>query len=140
LEYAQKIASTPGLHNGLYWKTTDDEPLSPMGQAFADAHEDGARRMPGASGHAFHGYYFRILTAQGTSAPGGSHSYLVKERMIGGFALIAYPESYGMSGVKSFIISHQGIVYSKDLGVKTKLLASKMMLYDPDVTWTKESD
>ncbi|MFZ6862698.1 DUF2950 domain-containing protein [Undibacterium sp. Ji67W] len=140
LEYAQKIASTPGKHDGLYWATGENESLSPMGQAFADAHQSLQRRMPANSGHAYHGYYFKILTAQGSSAPGGAFSYLSKDRMIGGFALIAYPEKYAITGVKSFMISHQGIVYSKDLGSRTQTLIPKIITYNPDTSWTKESD
>ena len=140
LEYAQRLASTPGTHNGLYWPIVGNEMLSPLGQAFADAQESLSKRIPSASGHPYHGYYFRILTSQGSAAPGGAYTYLVKDRMIGGFALFAYPESYGVSGIKSFMINHQGIVYSKDLGKETSLLAPKMMSYNPDQSWTKESD
>ena len=140
LEYAQKIASTPGRHDGLYWATGENESLSPMGQAFADAHQSLKRRILTDSGHAYHGYYFKILTAQGSSAPGGAFSYLTKDRMIGGFALIAYPEKYAITGIKSFMISHQGVVYSKDLGSRTQTLVPKITTYNPDVSWTKESD
>jgi len=140
LEYAQKIASTPGQYDGLYWATGENESLSPMGQAFADAHQSLQRRIPTDSGHAYHGYYFKILTAQGSSAPGGAFSYLAKDRMIGGFALIAYPEKYAITGVKSFMINHQGVVYSKDLGSRTQTLIPKIITYNPDASWTKESD
>jgi hypothetical protein len=122
-EYARKVRSSAGQHNGLYW---DGAPKELVPESFADAV---------ASGKPYHGYYFRILTAQGPSAPGGAVNYLVDGRMLGGFALIAWPAEYQVSGVKTFIVSHQGVVYEKDLGAKTATIARETTRFDPDRSW-----
>jgi hypothetical protein len=130
LKYAQKIVSTAGKKDGLYWEGESDS-LVPKG--FADAaaamFAEGKKPVP------YHGYYFHILKAQGPNAPGGALDYVVKDKMIGGFALIAYPAEYGVSGIKTFIVSHHGVVYEKDLGSATGTLARQMPRFDPDKTW-----
>jgi hypothetical protein len=128
LAYAQKFASSPGKKDGLYWPVKDGEPTSPLGPLVAQAATEGyttANLTP------YHGYLFRILTAQGSSAPGGAFDYIVKGAMIGGFAIVAYPANYGVSGVMTFVISHDGVVYQKDLGTTTAQLALKMTRFDP---------
>ena len=134
--YAQKIASTPGTQDGLYWAVKPDEQPSPVGDLAAQAEAVGYRqdKTPGAP---FVGYYFHTLTAQGSAAPGGAKSYIVDGDMTGGFALIAYPAKYGYSGVMTFIVDQSGIVYQKDLGKDTLQVASAIAAYNPDKTWTK---
>ncbi len=132
LEYAQKFLSTPGKTDGLYWDSKEGEPESPLGPLF-DAHPQKA----GAEG--YQGYHYRILTAQGTSAPGGAYDYVVGGRMRNGFAAIAYPAHYGETGVMSFMISHDGIVFEKDLGKNGAAVAQAMKTFDPDDSW-KEDD
>jgi DUF2950 family protein len=131
--YAQKIVSSPGKKDGLYWPSDSHD--SPLGELAAEASAEGYK----ASGEPrpYHGYYYRILTRQGQSAPGGAMSYVVNGKMIGGFALIAYPAEYGNSGVMTFIISHADTVYQKDLGKDTEVRAKSMTSFDPDKTWTK---
>ena len=132
LAYAQKFASSPGKKDGLYWPVKDGEPMSPLGPLVAQAATEGyttANLTP------YHGYLFRILTGQGSSAPGGAFDYVAKGVMIGGFAMVAYPASYGVSGVMTFLISHDGVVYQKDLGPATAQLASKMTRFDPGLGW-----
>lgn len=141
--YARKFFSSPGHHDGLYWETAEGETPSPLGSLVADARAegygprnrpvraDGAPRRP----RPFHGYYFKILTAQGPSAPGGKFSYIINGNMIAGFALVAYPAKWGDSGVMTFIISQQGRVYQKNLGADTAKIASAMTEYNPDPTW-----
>jgi len=140
LEYAQRFDSTSGQHDGLYWPVAEGEELSPMGEAFAYAHQEAGNKTVTRLAKSYHGYYFKILTRQGSSAPGGAFDYMTRSRLIGGFALIAYPEQYAVTGIKSFIINHQGIVYSKDLGVRTSQLVRKIEAYNPDTSWSKESD
>ena len=132
LEYAQKLASTPGQRDGLYWETKEGEPLSPFGPIAVQ------ERRPGQGERdAYHGYRYKILTAQGPSARGGEFDYVVKGKMIGGFALIAYPARYGVSGVMSFIVNQEGVIYEKNLGKNTREVAGKIIAYDPDSSWTK---
>ena len=130
LQYAQKIVSTPGKKDGLYWEGESD-PLVPKG--FADAAAallaEGKKPLP------YHGYYFRVLKSQGPDAPGGALNYVVKDKMIGGFALIAYPSDYAVSGIKTFLVSHRGVVYEKDLGASTGTLARQTTRFNPDKTW-----
>ena len=132
LAYAQKIASSPGKQDGLYWEGESDA-LVP--KSFADAaaasHPAGGKREP------YHGYYFHILRAQGPDAPGGAFDYVVKGQMIGGFAMIAWPAQYGVSGVRTFIVNHRGVVYQKDLGSGTPTLARQITRFNPDKTWKK---
>lgn len=131
--YAQRIVSSPGKKDGLYWPSENND--SPLGELAAEASEEGYK----ASGEPqpYHGYYYRILTRQGESAPGGAMNYVVKGKMIGGFALVAYPAEYGNSGVMTFIVNHTGTVYQKDLGKNTEAMAKAMTSYDPDKTWKK---
>lgn len=133
--YAQRIVSQPDKHDGLYWKVNEDEELSPLGELVAEAAQEGYARREGQA-TPFHGYYFRILTAQGKDASGGTKSYLADGEMTGGFALIAYPAEYGNSGVMSFIVNQDGIVFEKDLGPDTATLAAAIQEYEPDRTWS----
>jgi hypothetical protein len=137
LEYAQKFASTPGKRDGLYWPTKDGEPLSPLGALVARARAEGYRRDESGGPTPLHGYMYRILTAQGPAAPDGAYDYIAKGHMIAGFALVAFPAQYGTSGVMTFIVNHDGVVYEKDLGPKTRDLARAMKKFDPDTTWRK---
>ena len=135
LEYAQKFASTKDKTDGLHWEVKPGEKPSPLGPLVAKARGEGY--MKGEKPAPYNGYIFRILTAQGKSAKGGAYSYLVKGKMVGGFAVVAYPATYAVSGVKTFIVNHDGVVYEKDLGPKTIKLAKTMKLYDPDRSWVK---
>lgn len=132
LDYAQKLISTPGKKDGLYWEG-DKENLVP--KDFAEAADAIAEGKAEGKRTPYHGYLFRILTAQGPDADGGSHSYIVKGAMIGGFGLIAYPAEYGVSGIKTFIVNNNGIVYEKDLGPSTASLARFTTRFNPDKTW-----
>lgn len=131
--YAQHIVSSPGKKDGLYWPSDTND--SPLGQLAADASAEGYKA--GNEPQPYHGYYYRILTRQGASAPGGAMSYVVEGKMIGGFALVAYPADYGNSGVMTFIVNHAGTVYQKDLGKDTAARVKSMNSFDPDKTWTK---
>ena len=135
LEYAPKFVSTPGKRNGLYWETKADEPPSPLGPLLAAAAKDGYASSTTTPLSPYHGYHYRILTKQGKLARGGAYDYIVKGRMIGGFAVIAYPTRYGASGIMSFIVNHDGVVYQKDLGKNTAAIAAKMTTFDPDPSW-----
>jgi hypothetical protein len=138
-EYAQRLVSTPGKHDGLYWETKAGEDESPIGPLFASATREGYR-PGGASPEPFHGYLYKVLSAAGSNAPGGSHSYLEKGRQTRGFALLAYPVHYGSSGVMTFQVNEQGVVFQKDLGPKTADLASHISVYDPDDSWDATED
>jgi hypothetical protein len=133
--YARRFLSQPGKKDGLYWQAAQGEDASPLGelvvQATADGYRLGGTRTP------FHGYYFKILTRQGPAAPGGAMDYIVRGKMIGGFALVAHPASYRNTGVMTYIVNHDGIVYQKDLGKRTAELAERMTAYNPDDTWKK---
>ncbi|HWV51008.1 DUF2950 domain-containing protein [Pseudorhodoplanes sp.] len=133
--YAQRIVSSPGKKDGLYWPTAANEPQSPLGEAFAAATVQGYR--PGEQQIPYHGYCYKVLTAQGPNAPGGAMNYLVKGNLIGGFGLVAYPAEYGNSGVMSFIVNHSGVVLQKDLGPNTARIASRMTAFDPDPSWRR---
>jgi len=138
LEYAEKFGSDPGRKNGLYWKTNPGEEPSPLGELVADARAEGYGRTGLKQGPIpFHGYYFRILKKQGKHAAGGAFDYVVKNNMIGGFAVVAYPAVYGSSGVMTFVVNHEGVVYEKDLGKNTAKTAKAMNSFDPDQTWKK---
>jgi hypothetical protein len=132
--YAQRIVSTPGKKDGLFWR--DDGDPSPLGELAAKASAEGYKAS-GDQSAPYHGYYFRILTGQGSDAPGGALNYVVKGKMIGGFGLIAYPAEYGNSGVMTFVVNHAGTVYQKDLGRRTEAIAKRIYLFDPDQTWKK---
>ena len=136
--YAQRIVSQPGKKDGLYWPTSQGEDPSPLGELVASATAQGYRVGGGRT--PFHGYYFKILTKQGPAASGGALDYIVRGNMIGGFGLVAYPAEYRNSGVKTFICSHSGTVYEKDLGPNTAKLAERMSAYNPDKTWTEVKD
>jgi len=140
LEYAQKVISDPGEKNGLYWETHDDEPPSPLGPLVADAVEEGYGGGKKESGQRrpYHGYYFKQLWSQGPNAPGGARDYMVNGRMIEGFAVVAWPAEYGNSGVMTFLVSHQGVVYERNLGKRTASIASSMTALDPDSEWSVE--
>lgn len=137
LEYAQKFASAPGKRDGLYWATRPGDPASPLGDLVVRARAEGYRRQQGGGPTPYNGYLFRILTAQGPNAHGGAYDYVVRGQMIGGFALVAFPARYGTSGVMTFIVNHDGVVYQKDLGPRTPSVAQAMRTFDPDSSWTK---
>ncbi|HLW81473.1 MAG TPA: DUF2950 domain-containing protein [Candidatus Acidoferrales bacterium] len=154
--YAQKFVSSPGEHDGLYWETAEGDPPSPFGPLVAEARSEGygpqnhaasasdastsgtsTENTTATSGghHPFHGYFFKILTRQGPHAPGGRYNYIINGNMIAGFALIAYPDKWGNSGVMTFIVNQQGRVYEKNLGPNTDKVAAAITEYDPDTTW-----
>ena len=138
LEYAQKFVSEPGKKDGLYWESREGEEPSPLGPFAAQARKEGYTRKKAANQPSpYHGYIYKILKAQGKNAPGGAFSYVVRGKMIGGFALVAYPASYGSSGIMTFIVNHDGVVYEKDLGKNTEASAQAMTSFDPDQTWRK---
>jgi len=135
-QYAQRIVSTPGKHDGLSWWTDDHKPAGPIGDEIAKALAEGYTKR----GAPYNGYYFKFLTAQGPSAPNGARNYIVKGVMIGGFAALAWPANYGVTGVQTFQVSHDGIVYQKDLGDDTAKLAAAIDRYDPDKSWAVTED
>lgn len=128
LSYAEKFASTPGRRDGLYWPE-DAQGQSPLGPRFSSV----------KPGEGYHGYHYKILTAQGKDAPGGAYNYIIGSRMRAGFALVAWPIRYGDTGVTSFMISHAGVLYQKDLGPDSARIAKEMKSFDPDSTWSKVS-
>ena len=138
--YAQRFVSTEGKKDGLYWPTAAGEEESPLGELFAKATRQGYQVGQGyraGQGTPYHGYYYRILTRQGAAAGGGALDYVVNGKMLGGFALIAYPAEYRNSGVMTFLVSHDGTIFQKDLGPDTAEIAERMTAYNPDKTWTK---
>ena len=135
-QYAQKIFSTPGKQDGLFWKNADGTPDGPIGDEVAKALEEGYTAGKGG----FHGYYFKILKGQGPAAPNGAINYVIEGVMIGGFALVAVPAEYRVTGVKTFIVSYDGTVYQKDLGPDSLNIVKKMELYNPDKTWQPTDD
>ena len=136
-QYAQKIISTPGKQDGLYWKNPDGTPGGPISEAVARAIEEGYSIDKRS---AFHGYYFEVLKGQGPAAHLGRLDYVIQGAMIGGFALLAVPAEYRVTGVKTFMISQDGIVYQKDLGPNSLAIAEKIELYNPDRTWKRTED
>ncbi len=139
LKYAQQIRSSPGKTDGLYWPIDLNGQESPLGPLVADAQEEGyfgKQQAQNAGRQPFHGYYFKILTRQGKHAPGGKYDYVINGNMIGGFAMVAWPASYGETGIMTFIVNQQGRVYQKDLGSHTFSIAEKMKEYDPDSSWS----
>lgn len=134
-EFAQKILSDAGTHNGLYWQVAEGQPESPIGPLVAKAAGEGYK--PGENGTPvpFHGYYYKVLTKQGRNAPGGAKNYLVHGKMTRGFAFLAYPAEYRSSGVMTFMINQDGVIVQKDLGADTAKLASDMTEYNPDKMW-----
>ena len=156
-EYAQKLLSTPGRHDGLFWETAENDKPSPLGKLIAaasaegylaradtpDAAEKGGadKEPPAVFDHApYHGYYFKILKSQGAHAPGGKYSYFINGNMIAGYALVAYPDKWGNSGVMTFIVNQQGRVYQKNLGANSSKLAAAMTEYNPDTSWKLVGD
>ena len=137
LEYAQRLDSTKGKHDGLYWETRPGELDSPLGPLVARARAAGYPLPPPRGPAPYHGYFYRILLAQGPDAPGGAYDFVVRGHMIGGFALVAYPASYGASGIMTFIVNQDGVVYQKDLGAKTAQAANAMKTYNPDKAWAQ---
>ncbi|MBV8553406.1 MAG: DUF2950 domain-containing protein [Acidobacteriaceae bacterium] len=135
-QYAQKIFSTPGKQDGLYWQNADGTADGPIGEAVAKALSEGY--SIGKSG--FHGYYFKVLKGQGPAAPMGRLDYVIEGVMIGGFALVAVPVDYRVTGVKTFIVNNDGIVYQKDLGPDSLNIVKNMELYNPDSTWQRTDD
>ena len=136
-EYAQKLRSTPGKHDGLYWEAKGSEEESPLGPLVATAQHEGYGGKPASeSPRPYHGYLFKILTAQGPHAPAGAKSYIDKGHMTGGFALVAYPAEYGAGGVMTFVVNQVGVIFQKDLGESTEQTVSAMTEYDPDDTWS----
>lgn len=141
--YAQKLVSSEGARDGLYWPAKDGEPQSPLGplaaqaarEGYAPPDSEGSDGSAGGASRPFHGYHFKILTAQGAHAPGGARSYVVDGKMTGGFALVAWPAEYRASGIMTFVVNQNGIVFEKDLGAKTAEIASSMKEYDPDASW-----
>jgi hypothetical protein len=156
-EYAQRLLSTPGKHDGLFWETNENEKPSPLGKLLAAAAAEGygpKKETPDAAGKGgsneeqsavferapYHGYYFKILTRQGSHAPGGKYGYVINGNMIAGYALVAYPDKWGNSGVMTFIINQQGRVYQKNLGPSTAKIAAAMTEYNPDPSWKLVGD
>ncbi|MGH8616389.1 MAG: DUF2950 domain-containing protein [Burkholderiales bacterium] len=139
LEYAQKFMSSSGKHDGLYWPTKAGEPPSPLGPLVANAHAEGYSGDAPKAGvpRPYHGYFYRMLKAQGKDAPGGGYDYLAKGSMIGGFAVIATPVNYGTSGVMTFLVSHDGVVYQKNLGPDTAQVAARITRFNPDAGWAR---
>jgi hypothetical protein len=136
-QYAQKIFSDEGQRNGLYWKAAAGEPLSPVGPLVAAAVTE---RDATGTPTPYRGYYYHALVGQGKNGPGGAKNYLVDGKMTGGFAFVAYPAEYRSSGVMTFIVGEDGVVYQKDLGKKTEALAKGMKLYNPDSSWQKAEE
>jgi hypothetical protein len=144
LKYAQKIISTPGAKDGLFWSPDSDGEISPLGPLAADAADEGYRKKGKRNfddgPQPFHGYYFKVLTRQGKHAAGGKYNYVINGNMIGGFALVAWPAEHGNSGIMTFIVNQQGRVYQKDIGSKTASVVEAMKDYNPDNTWTVSPD
>ena len=138
LEYAQRLISKEGGKNGLYWESKEGEEPSPLGPLVAKAAVEGyTGERPIGKRTPYHGYYYRILKAQGKNAPGGEYDYVVDGKMIGGFALVAYPAEYGSTGIMTFIVNQGGVVYQSNLGRDTEKIAKAMKKFDPDDTWKK---
>jgi hypothetical protein len=150
VEYAQRLGSTTGKKDGLYWKTSEDDPPSPLGPLVAEAQAEGyghgkdttsrPATQPAAGPHPYHGYCYKILTRQGEHAPGGKFDYVINGHMVAGFALVAWPVDWSSSGVMTFIVNANGKIYQKNLGEKTAELARDMTEYDPDSSWTLVKD
>ena len=136
LKFAQKLRSSPNQKDGLYWPAAPDEDQSPFGPLIAEIHAEGyGGKTAEGKPQPFHGYHFKILTAQGASAPGGAYSYIINGNMIAGFALVAYPAHWGESGVMTFIVNQWGKVYERNLGAQSADIAAAMTEFDPDQDW-----
>ena len=129
--------SSEGKRDGLYFPTSAGERPSPLGPLFDAKRAAGYVQASGGKPGAYHGYYFRILKSQGRHARAGAHDYLANGKMIGGYALVAYPAAYGSTGIMTFIVNYEGVVYEKDLGSGTPQIAQKMIRFDPDASWTR---
>ena len=143
LKYAQRLISSPGTEDGLFWPSDLTGEINPLGPLVANARGEGYGRKSedsNAGPQPFHGYLFKILTRQGKYAPGGKYDYVINGNMIGGFALVAWPAEYGESGIMTFIVNQQGSVYQKDLGPKTAAIVSSLKEYNPDPMWTVSPD
>jgi hypothetical protein len=143
LAYAQRLRSTPGTHDGLYWASAAGDEQSPLGPLIAQARVEGYRHKTKILADAkapYHGYYFKILTKQGKHAPGRKYDYVIHDRLLGGFALVAWPAQWDNSGVMTFMVNQQGKVYEKNLGPKTSAIANSITTYDPDTHWTLVKD
>ncbi len=140
MKYAQHCISTPGKQDGLYWPVNPGQEQSPLGPLMAQAESEGYEQPTGKPHEAYLGYHYRILKQQGPDAPGGKYDYVINGNMIAGFALVAFPADYGSSGIMTFIISHQGKLYQKDLGPDTVNIARKITEYNPDSSWTLVKD
>lgn len=136
-EYAQQFASNSNLKNGLCWNTKAGEKPSPMGPEIANACVISSTQLGSKNPKPYHGYFYKILTRQGPHANGGAYNYIVDGKMLGGFALVAYPAIHGVTGIMTFIVSKDGIVYQKNIGKNTLRIAETMASFDPDKTWTK---
>ncbi|WP_233867497.1 DUF2950 domain-containing protein [Paraburkholderia adhaesiva] len=134
LAYASKMVSSPGKHDGLYWPTGPDDTPSPLGAAFVDASSRNAKSA------GYYGYHFKLLESQGPNAPGGAYDYVVKGKLFGGFAVIAWPVKYGETGIKTFMVSHSGQVYERDLGPNSAEKARATKSFDPGAGWSKVPD
>ena len=139
-QYAQKIFSDEGQHNGLYWKAAETEPESPIGPLVASATAEGFAPSGAGAPTPYRGYYYHSLRSQGKNAPGGAKKFIVDGKMTGGFAFVAYPAEYRSSGVMTFIVGEDGVVYQKDLGKKTESVAKAMKEYNPDSSWQKAEE
>jgi hypothetical protein len=137
-QYAQRLLSSPGKYDGLYWPAAEGVPESPLEPLVAQAREEGYPVDSATQGpRPYQGYYFRILTGQGPNTPEGARNYIDNGRMTKGFAMIAWPASYGVSGIMSFLVNQDGIVFQKDLGPQTAAVAAATKLFDPDLTWAR---
>ena len=134
---AQKIISSPGKQDGLYWTNADGTPGGPISERVAQALTEGYTLE---KKFAYHGYYFKILKGQGPAAPLGKLSYVIQDAMIGGFALLAVPAEYRVTGVKTFMVSYDGIIYEQDLGAKSREIVSTMERYNPDTGWRRVNE
>jgi hypothetical protein len=133
--YAQRFLSDPGKQNGLYWAVSPGEPGSPMGPAVARAAEEGYSTQASTTLSPYHGYFFKILTTQGPDASGGAMNYAVDGKLVNGFALIAFPAEYGSGGIMTFIVNQAGVIYQKDLGEQTAILAPQIVAFNPESSW-----
>jgi hypothetical protein len=139
-DYAKRFLSTPGKKDGLYWPDEAGKPQSPLGPLVAAAAKEGYGKTPKDAAQqrqTYHGYYYKLLTSQGKGASGGAYDYMVGDKLLGGFAIVAWPARYRVSGVTTFIVNHDGVVFEKDLGANGAAIASAMTRYDPDATWRK---
>jgi hypothetical protein len=141
LHYATRVISDEGKRNGLYWKSAEGEEPSPLGPLVAETHAEGySHGEPTGEPQPYHGYYYKMLTRQGADAPGGAYDYIAHGEMIGGFAAVAYPAEYDSSGVMTFLVNHDDVVYQKDLGPETPSVVGEMTAFNPDSTWKAVTD